>query len=205
MFTQKFLVALLLAASLVSASVLRFGLDKRIKKRAPGDVITKCTVNNTVALTFDDGPYIWLNEIVDTLNAANAKGTFFFNGDNFGCIYDEAMTARVKYAYDHGHQMASHTWRHLHLNSLNEHQLHVEMWAVEEAIYRITGVYVAFTRPPFGEYNALVQQVAAARGQTLANWDFDSRDAAGASMAQTLGAYTSLIGSRPPTILTLNH
>ena len=57
----------------------------------------------------------------------------------------------------------------------------------------------------FGEYNQLVQEVAGLRGQTLVNWDFDSRDAAGATGAQSLGSYNSLIASRPSSILTLNH
>jgi hypothetical protein len=95
-----------------------------------------------------------------------------------------------------------------------------------EAIYRITGAYPAYTRPralfpdlhppftisrpspitaAFGEYNQLVQEVAGLRGQTLANWDFDSRDAAGATGDQSLRSYNSLIASRPASILTLNH
>ena len=57
----------------------------------------------------------------------------------------------------------------------------------------------------FGEYNQLVQEVAGLRGQTLANWDFDSRDAAGATGDQSLRSYNSLIASRPSSILTLNH
>jgi peptidoglycan/xylan/chitin deacetylase (PgdA/CDA1 family) len=202
---SSLLLAFTLVASYASAAVLHFGLGTGFGKRAPGDVITHCTVNGTVALTFDDGPFRWLNEISDALTTAGANGTFFFNGDNWGCIYNEDMAARVKYAYDAGHQVASHTWNHLHLNTLNQHQLHVQFWLVEEAIYRITGAYPAFTRPPFGEYNQLVQEVAGLRGQTLANWDFDSRDSAGATGAQSLGSYNSLIASRPSSILTLNH
>lgn len=33
----------------------------------------------------DDGPYKWNSKIVDTLNAAGAKGTFFVNGNNCEC------------------------------------------------------------------------------------------------------------------------
>ena len=29
------------------------------------------------------------------------------------------MAPRVKMAYDHGHQVASHTWSHAHLSELN--------------------------------------------------------------------------------------
>ena len=35
-----------------------------------------------------------------------------------GCIYDDANIKRVKYAYDKGHQVASHTWGHKALTTL---------------------------------------------------------------------------------------
>lgn len=174
-------------------------------KRAPGEVITHCTVPGTVALTFDDGPYQWLNQISDTLTSAGAKGTFFFNGANWGCIYDETLAASVKYAYDAGHQIASHTWNHNHLATLDEASLQTQFSLTENAINKITGASTAYTRPPYGEYNELVQQVAAARGQTLANWDFDSLDTTGATGAQSLQAYRDLIATHPSSILTLNH
>lgn len=34
------------------------------------------------------------------------------------CIYDADEMKRVKYAYDHGHQVASHTWAHKDLTTL---------------------------------------------------------------------------------------
>lgn len=92
------------------------------------------------------------------------------DGDNFGdCIYAEAQAKRVKYAYDKGHQVASHTWAHKNLTSLTWDQgtssfflerkfvqllipsspslVHHEMWLAEEAIWKITGAYPAMVRP----------------------------------------------------------
>lgn len=90
-----------------------------------------------------------------------------------GCIYNEDQAKRVKYAYDKGHQVASHTWAHLNMSSLNWDQMHNEMWNVEEAIWKITGAYPSFVRPPYGEYNPTVVEAARARGQTIALWDFE--------------------------------
>jgi len=123
--------------------------------RATG-VITSCKKPNVVALTFDDGPYDYLQDIVNALRDVGGKGTFFFNGNNWRCIYDDAMVKRVKYAFDNGFQVASHTWSHPHLSRLNEGQIHSEMSQTEDAIRKITGAQVAFTRPPYGDYNDLV-------------------------------------------------
>jgi hypothetical protein len=38
------------------------------------------------------------------------------------CIYDEDQAKRVKWAVDRGHQIASHTWSHAHLNNLTADQ-----------------------------------------------------------------------------------
>ncbi|KAG8964449.1 Carbohydrate esterase 4 protein [Tulasnella sp. 419] len=79
--------------------------------RAPmAQVYSKCTKAKTVALTFDDGPYYYMYDISKTLIANGAKGTFFVNGNNWMCIYDE-NGKRVKYLYDKGHQIASHLWQ----------------------------------------------------------------------------------------------
>ncbi|KAG6852876.1 hypothetical protein C0991_008456, partial [Blastosporella zonata] len=144
-------------------------------------------------------------DISKALIAAGAKGTFFFNGNNYNCIYHADEMKRVKYAYDKGHQIASHTWSHATLTALSWDQLHDEFWRVEQALSRITGAYPAFVRPPYGEYNDMVREVAGMRGQTLVNWDFDSGDSAGKSAAESMQLYNDIARSHPDTLLALNH
>lgn len=50
----------------------------------PGNIYTKCSTPNTLALAYDDGPYQYTQSLVNTLNAAGAKGTFFFTGTLYG-------------------------------------------------------------------------------------------------------------------------
>jgi len=196
MVSGFFVIALLAAVS--SAASIQ-------KRQQLANVISSCTVPNTVALTFDDGPYIYLQNIVDKLDNAGVVGTFFFNGNNYDCIYDEGPAAGVLYAYQHGHQVESHTWDHPDLTKLSFDQIHNEMWLVEQALQKITGAYPAFMRPPYGNYNNLVQQVAFERKQSLVLWDFDSGDSTGSTVAQSEAAYDSTIASHPSTILALNH
>jgi len=168
-------------------------------------VVTSCTVPKTAALTFDDGPWVYLYDVSKALVAANATGTFFFNGNNYDCIYSADSMKRVKYAYSHGHQIGSHTWSHPHLTTLTWDQIHDEMWKVELALTRIIGVVPAFMRPPYGEYNDLVRQASFIRGQALAIWDFDSLDSDGATWQESEANYDTLISQKPKTIVALNH
>lgn len=42
------------------------------------------------------------------------------------------------------------------------------MWLIEQALERIVGLSPAMMRPPYGNYNDLVRQVAAERNQSRA-------------------------------------
>lgn len=96
--TATFVAICLFSAPAVLA--IPAALTPDIEARALVKVITKCTVANTAALTFDDGrssraelypraaltpvqgPYKYEAKVVKTLNDMGAKGTFFVNGNN---------------------------------------------------------------------------------------------------------------------------
>ncbi|CAE6462205.1 unnamed protein product [Rhizoctonia solani] len=183
---MQFLTKLALVGSVASSLLGALAVPLTTSKvpRQLAQVITKCTVPNTVALTFDDGPHVYMYDISKAIIAAGGKATFFVNGNNYGCIYDADNVKRVKYLYD---------------------KVHDEMWRVEEALQRILGVNPAFMRPPFGSYNDNVLAASAVRGQKVAIWDFDSGDSTGATPAQSKQKYTDIANQRPSTILTLNH
>ena len=44
---------------------------------------------------------------------------------------------------------------------------------MEQAVQRITGAYVAFMRPPYGNYNQLVLDASGVRGQGVVIWDLE--------------------------------
>ncbi|KAG7095303.1 hypothetical protein E1B28_006069 [Marasmius oreades] len=169
-------------------------------------VISHCAEPNTVALTFDDGPYDFLRKFVDLLGEHGAKGTFFFNGDNYDCIYDEKRVEDIQYTFDRGHQVGSHTWHHSDLGEIKtESKMMDEFVRTEEALKKILGIEVAMTRPPFGSLNSLAEEVAAKRGQTLILWDLDTRDADGASVKYSKSQYDEVVKKSPSSILALNH
>ena len=101
MFSRSSLTSLALAGAAAAHS-----LNGRA---APiGQIITSCTTPNTVAITFDDGPYIYTDEALNLLGNAGFKATFFLNGANFGDINDFASTIVRMRA--EGHQVGSHTY-----------------------------------------------------------------------------------------------
>ncbi|KAG8955182.1 Carbohydrate esterase 4 protein [Tulasnella sp. 424] len=176
-----------------------------VRQATAATVYTACSVPNAVAITFDDGPYTWTTEIVNTLAQYSAKATFFVNGNNYECIYSPENEQRIKTAAAAGHQIASHTWGHLDWTTLSKEKLLSEMTLTDTAIVKLLGVKPAFVRPPFGKYNAASQEVAAANGQSIVIWDFDSGDSMGESATKSEADYQTVANQHPTSILTLNH
>lgn len=72
-----------------------------------GAVIDHCVIPGTIALTFDDGPFIYTAQMLDTLAFHGAVATFFLNGVNKGSI--DGFPELVQRALNEGHQLGSHT------------------------------------------------------------------------------------------------
>ncbi|KAF7332969.1 hypothetical protein MVEN_02402900 [Mycena venus] len=196
--STRFVFSTLLAASAVWA-------HPHLEYRATPQVYDACINANDIALTFDDGPWIYLRDISDQFTAAGAKASFFMNGNNWDCIYNPDRIADVKYAYAAGHQISSHTWSHADLTSLSTPQIQDAMFRMEEAFSRILGIKPAFMRPPFGDYNDNIQSIAAARGQSLALWDWDTGDADGNTTAQSEAVYNDVVSAKVSNALILEH
>ncbi|KIJ57391.1 carbohydrate esterase family 4 protein, partial [Sphaerobolus stellatus SS14] len=165
---------------------------------------------NVVALTFDDGPYIYEQGIATLLKNNGIKATFFINGNNWECVYDDAMVTALQTAYADGHEFGSHTWHHYDLTTLpwdGTGGIHDEMWRYRSfALQRILGISPALMRPPYGNYNDEVRSAAYLRNQSLILWDFELMEIhlVPLSTAQQ-AAYTNVANAHPNNILALNH
>lgn len=192
------ITTLLAFVALASASALP-------AKRDLAKVYSSCTVKDTVALTFDDGVFDYEDELIPLLEQYNAKATFFLNGKNYACIYDEKSVNTVKALYAAGHELGSHTWSHIHMAKTEWNPLHNEMFKIEQALVKIVGVMPAFMRPPYGEYNDRALAAVFYRNQSAVVWDFDSQDSVGATVAESKALYDGIVKKRPDSLLPLNH
>jgi peptidoglycan/xylan/chitin deacetylase (PgdA/CDA1 family) len=101
--------------------------------------------------------------------------------------------------------VGSHTWSHDDLTTMTNPQIQDAMYRMEEAFSRIIGIKPAFMRPPYGSYNDNIQSLAAARGQALALWDWDTGDADGNTTAQSEAVYQDVINAKVNNALILEH
>ncbi|THX78569.1 glycoside hydrolase/deacetylase [Aureobasidium pullulans] len=185
MHLSSFLPSLLALSGMAAALAIPDPfLETRQSSPAAGVVYTKCTKPGLFALAFDDGPGPYTQELINTLNAAGAKATFFFTGTLYGCIYDRA--AAVKAAYSSGHQVASHTWTHPQtLDSMSIAQLTTEMQKLEIALVNIIGVKPTYMRPPYLKTGGNVPTAMRNLGYRMITDSVDSQDWNGLSVSQS--------------------
>ncbi|CAG8978235.1 hypothetical protein HYALB_00010726 [Hymenoscyphus albidus] len=120
--------------------------------------IYDCTETGTMALTFDDGPYIYTERVLDLLKQYNAKATFFVTGNNIGKgAIDDPSTpwpGLLKRMFEEGHQIASHSWSHADLCNITSAERKNEMYKLEMAVRNVVGVIPTYMRPPYSSCNA---------------------------------------------------
>ncbi|KAJ0163988.1 Chitin deacetylase [Colletotrichum tanaceti] len=123
-----------------------------------GTAIYHCERYGDIALTFDDGPYIYTEDLLNKLKVYNAKATFYITGNNLGKgkINDPATTwpALIKRMVAEGHQIASHTWSHQRLTTVSAEKFRNQMIYNEIAFADLLGYFPTYMRPPYSACDA---------------------------------------------------
>ncbi|KAF7561586.1 hypothetical protein G7046_g2551 [Stylonectria norvegica] len=122
-----------------------------------GTIISDCTVPQTMALTFDDGPFDYTSQILDILDNLKVRATFFVAGNNRGKGHiddsSKPWPALLRRMHAAGHHIASHTWTHRDLNTVNSTIQKTEMIYNEMAFRNLFGWIPTYMRPPYLECN----------------------------------------------------
>jgi len=118
------------------------------------------------ALTFDDGPGTYTQQVLDALASRHVLATFFVLGSS--AAGNKTMIAKMKAA---GHEVENHTWSHPILTEVSAERVRSEISRTNAVIGGSS-----FLRPPYGEYNAAVAAQAGAMGLKLALWTVDTLD-----------------------------
>lgn len=138
--------------------------------RVPVDTSWIDPLKPIVALTFDDGPGIYTQRILDTLKKYNAHATFFMLGDNVSKYPDAVKAVRAA-----GCEIGNHTKSHSDLKKLSASEVLKEINDTQDLINKTLGTsgeqYIV--RPPYGNVNDTVKEVCK---HPLILWAVDTLD-----------------------------
>ena len=152
--------------------------NKNIPSDAPLDVAGPAAQpevdpnKKMIAFTLDDGPHKTNTlKVVEMFEKYNGRATFFELGKNI-TLYPDV----VKTVYEHGFEIASHSWDHPDLRKLDAEGLNKQIVDTQNAIYKITGAEPTLIRPPYGAFNDNVKSVVKNNGMEIALWSVDTLD-----------------------------
>jgi peptidoglycan-N-acetylglucosamine deacetylase len=129
------------------------------------------TSSKVVALTFDDGPSAYTEQILQTLVAYRAPASFQIVG------YEGAQNPSIlQQESDEGFALVNHTWDHVDLTRLSPAGWVNEVDATDNLLSSITHRPASCLRPPYGYTNGSVVSQLAARGLGELMWDVDPSD-----------------------------
>lgn len=125
-----------------------------------------------IALSFDDGPSIRTEPILDALRQYDARATFFVSGEAVdGLEYVLRRTA----AEDH--EIGNHTYSHSYPPDLSDEELTAELARTNDVIRAVAGVIPHLVRPPYGADVARISRLGGELGlDTTVLWSIDPED-----------------------------
>lgn len=115
-----------------------------------------------------------IDTILKTLQENNVKITFFMVGE-----WIEKYPEAAKKIHEAGHEIASHSDTHPHVNNLSFEKNIEEIEKSNDKIEKITGKRTNIYRAPYGEYNDTVIKAAQDKGYHTIQWNLDTLDYTG--------------------------
>lgn len=132
-----------------------------------------------IALTFDDGPNAeFTPRFLDLLGRYEIKAVFFLVGK-----FAKEHPYVVRRILAEGHTIGNHSWAHPNLAKISAAKVRDELQSTNRILEQITGLPVAFFRPPYGSSNTEVLKIARDMGMLPVFWnaiapDWELRSAA---------------------------
>lgn len=135
-------------------------------------------------LTFDDGPSINTEKLLDILDQYNVKATFFV-------IYHKNMEKKYKAIAERGHTIALHSYSHSYSKIYKtEKGYYSDLNKIHDYVEKVTGVDSKIIRFPGGSSNTVsrkynknimktLKKSVTEKGYVYHDWNIDSTDASG--------------------------
>ena len=125
-------------------------------------------VRPMLALTFDDGPGEYTDELLDCLEQNNAHATFFMLGQNVGSYPDAP-----KRMLELGCEIGSHSWDHTQLTTIDLDAVAKQFSDTDDALIQACGQASSVARAPYGDGNSDIYNTV---NKPFFMWSLDTED-----------------------------
>lgn len=124
-----------------------------------------------VALTFDDGPGPYTQQLVSVLNKYGVHATFFAIGDE-----ERYFSAGTQLELRSGDVVGDHTETHPMMAAMSAHEQYEELFEQIARIELLDGPRPRLFRPPYGSFNATTFRLLHRLHLLMVLWSTDTDD-----------------------------
>lgn len=124
-----------------------------------------------IALTFDEGPSAYTQQILDILEEKGVSATFFLQGDAV-----EENPAAAKAIAEAGHEIGSNAYNDVDLSTLSGEELRSQLTRGFDAIENATGERVNLLRAPYASFSTENWAESMDIVGAVVSWNIDSGD-----------------------------
>ncbi len=121
-----------------------------------------------IALTFDDGPSKYTEEILNILKKNDCNATFFVLGNKVS-IYSDLLIESI----NNGNEIGNHSYNHKWMIKLNEKDLENQISKTQDIIKEYTGYTPKLIRPTYGSLNDRIKKISSL---DIVLWNVDTLD-----------------------------
>jgi peptidoglycan/xylan/chitin deacetylase (PgdA/CDA1 family) len=152
---------------------------------------------NEVALTFDDGPGPYTQQLVGELNKLSVHATFFAIGDQ-----ERYFSPGTLLELRSGDVVGDHTETHPMLASMSAHDQYEELFEQIARIELLDGPQPHLFRPPYGSFNATTFKLLRRLHLLMVLWSTDTEDYRLPGVAAIV--QSALAGAHPGAIILMH-
>jgi peptidoglycan/xylan/chitin deacetylase (PgdA/CDA1 family) len=152
---------------------------------------------NEVALTFDDGPGPYTQQLVATLDKLHVRATFFAIGEQEQ-YFSAGTIAEIK----SGDVIGDHTETHPMMASLSPHEQYEELFDQMAQIEGLGGSRPRLFRPPYGSFDATTFKELHHLRLLMVLWSVDTSDYTRPGV--TAIVQSALAGAKPGAIILMH-
>jgi len=124
--------------------------------------------DKVIALTFDDGPSKYTEELIEYLYENDCKATFFVLGNKVK-DYSDVLKKSISY----GNEIGNHSYNHKWLIKLKKEEMIEQIEKTNNLIYEYTGYVPTSIRPTYGSVNSTLKN---STDLNITLWNVDTLD-----------------------------
>jgi peptidoglycan-N-acetylglucosamine deacetylase len=155
------------------------------------------TKGNEVALTFDDGPGPYTQQLVTELNKLGVRATFFAIGNE-----ERYFSPGTQLELRSGDVIGNHTESHPMMATLSAHDQYEQLFEQAARIELLDGPRPRLFRPPYGSFNATTYKLLHKLRLLMVLWSTDTEDYRQPGVAAIV--QNALAGSHPGAIILMH-